>query len=216
MIIKEFSEELQQFIFRGSEQVNIEYKQSMNWGNTDAKIVILKAMLAMSNTKDGGVIVVGVNDDGEPKGMNKKDLESYIYDYIAAWFKDKIMPMIDFTINCGKVLKSKEEILFFVIIEVRESKNLPIIYTGKNVQTKSYKKPTSLRKNALYVRSKSPIESREISNYSEWQDFVELLLVRNQDALAEKLPCFGRKATKLTIEDDDKNKFLKQRNDLNS
>ena len=52
-------------ILHGREERNIEYKESVPWGDADIKAKLTRAALAMSNIRDGGYIVIGVEQAGD-------------------------------------------------------------------------------------------------------------------------------------------------------
>jgi predicted HTH transcriptional regulator len=63
-----------------SETKSLDYKQSMNWitATTPEKAELIKDVLAMANTQDGGRIIFGVrNGDFEPTGLTAEDLRSF-------------------------------------------------------------------------------------------------------------------------------------------
>jgi len=63
-----------------SESRNLDYKQSMNWSTATAeqKAAVIKDVLAMANTQDGGKIIFGVRDaDFEPVGMSEEEYRSF-------------------------------------------------------------------------------------------------------------------------------------------
>lgn len=48
------------YVEHGKEERYLEYKSAMAWGNDDTKIKVAQAMMAMSNLRDGGIIVIGI------------------------------------------------------------------------------------------------------------------------------------------------------------
>lgn len=49
---------------RGREQRNLEFKELLEWDQPQHRAKVEKSVLGMSNGRDGGVLVVGVEDDG--------------------------------------------------------------------------------------------------------------------------------------------------------
>lgn len=80
-------------VFAGHEDRNREYKTSFPWdrkkhGGSVAKVV--KTILAMSNLRDGGHIVIGVEEidtsrgvEHRPVGVQDIHLNTYSYDQVA-------------------------------------------------------------------------------------------------------------------------------------
>lgn len=50
------------YIQHRKEERYLEYKGSMIWNNDNTKVKIAQAMMAMSNLRNGGVIVVGMKE----------------------------------------------------------------------------------------------------------------------------------------------------------
>ena len=137
-----FSQELSDYILRGKEEIYLEYKQSMKWNinaKSDAEKVvnftIVRTMLAMSNNKDGGVIVVGrgqkSNGEFDMAGVKKVDLNSYKQDDIARFLNGVSDPPIHFSIERDYLnIKGKKK--WFVVIRVPESEYLPVICIKKD------------------------------------------------------------------------------------
>jgi len=75
--------DLQYYILHGKEERYLEYKRSMIWtGNDTTKVKIAKAMMAMANLRNGGVIVVGMQETArgiwEPEVMTPEHA-GYVY-----------------------------------------------------------------------------------------------------------------------------------------
>src|SRR3989338_3869027 len=196
-----FSQELSDYILRGKEEIYLEYKQSMKWNinaKSDAEKVvnftIVRTMLAMSNNKDGGVIVVGrgqkSNGEFDMAGVKKVDLNSYKQDDIARFLNGVSDPPIHFSIERDYLnIKGKKK--WFVVIRVPESEYLPVICIKKEIRERS--KPETLgnmhlRKNAIYVRGKFPIESHEISSVAEWRELIDRMIIKRKADVARMAP----------------------------
>lgn len=188
-----FSEEHYNYIVHGSEETNIEYKDSMNWSERSTKLKLLRAMLAMSNQKDGGVIVFGVKEDAEknctPVGMSELDFNTFNHDHVAQYVQGRSDPVMEFDLKADVAEIDGDE-LCFVLVQVRESADPTICirteYWMKNV--KQFPTNLALRANAVYIRSKSPIGSREIASTHEWRELINRLVEKNQDDLIRRIP----------------------------
>lgn len=120
-----FNEEILNYILRGSEGTDLEYKDSMNWDRDDTKLKVICAMLALSNNKDGGVIVIGVKQDlnksFNPSGTNDENFNSFNYDDVARVVQIYSDPIIEFNL-LADIAKINEQEKKFVVIQVSESK----------------------------------------------------------------------------------------------
>ncbi|MCX5727046.1 MAG: hypothetical protein NT030_07795 [Candidatus Saganbacteria bacterium] len=73
-----------------------------------------------------------------------------------------------------------------------ESPELPVICTKSvkvNDSQPAFSQNLLLRENAIYIRAKAPIESREISSIQEWRDLIDRLLEKGKKELLRKMPC---------------------------
>lgn len=132
-------------IIEAGESTSIDFKGKMNWNHltTSDRLELIKDIVAMANSKDGGKIIIGVNDkthkiDGlseiEMGSFDVTQLNDLIYKYAGPAF------------HC---FVSKNINLKIVIITIPESKVLPVIWK------KEYDK---IRKGTIFVRAKANTE----------------------------------------------------------
>lgn len=212
-----FSEEHYNYIVHGSEETNIEYKDSMNWSERSTKLKLLCAMLAMSNQKDGGVIVFGVKEDAEknctPAGMSELDFNTFNHDHVAQYIQGRSEPVMEFDLIADVAAIDGEE-RRFVLVQVRESAD-PTICTRteyRREDIRQFHTNLALRANAVYIRSKSPIGSREIASTHEWRELINRLVEKNQDDLIRRIPWpqLYERNRALVVSDEDR--FVKDLN----
>lgn len=203
-----FSNEIFEIITHGREEVNIEYKDSMSWKSRYAQLEIIRAMLAMANT-EGGYIVVGVKEEKDkrcnPVGMEDEHYKSFNHDYISSKIKNYCDPDINFNVvaDASEINGIERK---FIVIEMSESKEPIICSKGERQNKKSDWLPgnIALRKNAIYIRSKTPVESREISSAHEWRQLINKIVEKNKSELMKRMPCSFLEVKKII---PDSNKF---------
>lgn len=153
--------EILELILHGREERNLEYKSGENW--RDIKLKIIKTILAMSNIRDGGTIVIGVSQSGDsflPSDVSSTDLDSYSQDIITAnvnAFADPYSEVI--------VKKVPHEGKIFVVIQVEEFSELPVICK---------KDGDGLRKGAIYTRPRRIHETAEIPSQTEARELLDI------------------------------------------
>ncbi|MDW7681353.1 MAG: ATP-binding protein, partial [bacterium] len=156
-------EELIQFIIKGREERNLEYKGPIKWIDAQVKARITKTILAMSNLKDGGAIVVGVEQQGErfiPVGLDNKTLATFKQDEISAYVNEYADPFVEIKVSHIEYLKMK-----FVVIQINEFLELPVICKKDGID--------NLRKGAVYIRPRRKIETVEVPGQVEMREILE-------------------------------------------
>ena len=101
--------DLQLYIQRGKEERYLEYKRSMIWtGNDTTKVKIAKAMMAMANLSNGGVIVVGMQEPTRgvwvPEVMTPQQIASFTQDDVAQWVNDYATPAVSSASNHSRLM----------------------------------------------------------------------------------------------------------------
>jgi predicted HTH transcriptional regulator len=156
--------EIKDFIHHGSEERYLEYKESIDWNDSEVKAKITKSILAMSNIQDGGVLVIGVKQkDGAfiPQGMSTEHLKSFDEDNIKDYVSNYADAYVEFNVKTVDD-KGKE----FVVIQVREFLEVPVICKKDGL--------CNLRKGAIYTRSRRKPETIEVPSQSEMREVVDL------------------------------------------
>lgn len=131
--------------------------------------------MAMSNTPDGGAVVVGVseNDDGTftPEGMSARDYESFVPDNIAAQTARYADPPIEM-----RTVKGSYDGMLFVVVEVEGFTDVPTVCRQG---TQSGRR--SLREGAVYIRPPGTPRTEEIHTYRDMRDIIEQAVERRID-----------------------------------
>jgi len=161
------SEEYRTIVYAGKEDRNREYKQSFPWerkrhGETMAKIA--RTILAMSNLRDGGHIVVGVEDGTPclPKGVQAKHLSTFSHDKVADFVRSYADPHVNFSLD----IVTLDE-MNFVVVAVSGFDEFPVICKS------SYE--NILAEGAVYIRPRSGRpRSARITSYAEMRELLDL------------------------------------------
>jgi len=156
-------DELRTAIALGREQRNTEFKGP--GARTDRAYLakIVRAVLGIANKPDGGVVVVGVDDDDTvliATGLTAGQIATWGYDDLHSSISNYADPYVDFDVNVV-ALDGKE----FIAIEVREFLELPVLCK------RDY--PGTLRNGALYVRRRGKNETVEVPSHIEMREVIE-------------------------------------------
>jgi len=180
MKIVDYGLDLEELISGGKESRNVEFKEGFNWNNPkDPKIreELIKAILAMSNTPTGGIIILGIKTDTKKKtvsatGMPRKDVKSFIKNEegIKRSVHNYGSQPARFTISQYKSKKDK----LFVVFQVSEFEKWPIVCIRNGKTREDSGKRLVLEINTIYVRSKTAPWSSKRAGSQEIEDIIEM------------------------------------------
>ncbi|MGH9964358.1 MAG: AlbA family DNA-binding domain-containing protein [Nitrososphaeraceae archaeon] len=104
---------------------SIELKKSMSWQEKETQFKITKSIMAFSNIRDGGKIILGVEGDKngrfEPKGMDTDDFASFKQDLLSDHINTFASPFVDFRVH-----HVSNNILNFIVRDVKEFNRAPM------------------------------------------------------------------------------------------
>ena len=174
----------------------------MPWTDNVAKAKITRAILAVSNIIDGGVIIIGVKEledkTFDPVGLSEADASTYYHDTIADYLKEYADPYVNFTvrsIECG----GKK----FICIQVMTFDDSPVICKKQGLD---------LEKGRIYIRPRTKNESAPVSGYAEMREILDLATDNAVKKQWSRLPCATLAPPPPS--EDAKQKFAQQRKDL--
>jgi predicted HTH transcriptional regulator len=164
--------DLLDLIERGGETRDVEMKESLDFSETRIKAKIAKSAMGMANTRDGGLIVLGMRELSggrfEPQGMDPDHLRSIDQDRVSSSVMEYAAPYVELTVTPlpgdeRPALKGKT----FVVISVLEFSEVPVI-------CKRQYQNEGLREGAIFVRSFERRETREVQTEAEMRELVDL------------------------------------------
>jgi predicted HTH transcriptional regulator len=200
---------LEFYIQHRKEERYLEYKRSMVWTNDNTKVEVAKAMMAMSNLRNGGVVVIGMREINrgiwEPEDMTHEQIISFTQDDIAQWVNDYAVPAVQFTVE-PLLLDDKN----FVIIQVREFDSYPAICRKQ----KTLRGVEVLRAGAIYYRSNRKNESAPISSEEDIRELIRLAVDKGVAQEIERLRVLGFVATLPAPQKDATLKYGQEREGL--
>jgi len=191
--------ELRDLLSVGREQRNVEFKTAGARNDKLFLIIVARAAMALSNTKDGGWIILGIDDKTlEAVGLSDAQLATWTHDALADSLKEYAAPYVDFDIE---MVKSGPKTC--VAIRIREFARVPLLCI-KEYQDK-------LRRGGCYVRSRHKPESREVSTETDMRELIALAAAKELRAFLRTTAEAGLQIAELP--NDDK-KFEQQLFDM--
>lgn len=178
----------------------VDFKQSIKW--KDYRIKFAETIMAMSNLRDGGIVIIGVSEedgDWKPKGITNKDLTTYDPDDMIDFVNKYASPVVNFD-----VVRHEVDKLQFLIISIREFESEPVVCK------RDYKK--DLRRGTIYIRPIGKPETRAIQNAEELRELLDIAVEKKMRRFAGQIErIYGSKPTSYQ---HDQEKFDQELGDL--
>jgi putative nucleotidyltransferase with HDIG domain len=188
--------EVERLLASKTENRNLDYKRSVSWGEitTAEKGAIVKDVLAMSNTQNGGTIIFGVRDgDFEPVGMD----ESHFLSFDPTRFSDFVNRYADPPIAC-KVQKFVIRRMRFLVIGVPEFTDVPTLCRADLNDARGY---LILKKGATYVCTERAA-SEIVSTAETMRDLIDRSVATRGDRFLNMVDrVMGHQADKRRLAD---------------
>jgi predicted HTH transcriptional regulator len=172
-------QEFAELLARGHETQGIEFKGPGSRDDRHFFAKVTRAILGMANRRDGGLVIIGVEDDDGapvPLGLTQEQLESWRFDDVAALLVTYADPTISFDLDVLEYQGTR-----FLVIKVHEFEDIPVL-CNKDHDHGPGSNDKVLRKGACYVRSRRKPETSEIPSQEDMRELLDLAIdkgVRN-------------------------------------
>jgi hypothetical protein len=171
-------EEISDLIKRKSETAHVEFKAGFEWKreNKERQLELLRDMIALANTQDGGKLVLGIEDGTyEVTGLSQEILSSFDQTDVGQMLYSHSEPKVTFELQKIK-LNGKD----IVVINVSEFTDIPIV-CNKSIAGSDPKK-LILRQGALYIRTEDA-KTVEICSVHEMRQIISRAMLKRGDEL---------------------------------
>lgn len=165
-------DEFATLIAMGAEQRHVEFKGPAPISDKHFVHKVVRAILGMANRRDGGYVVIGVEDVNRvlnSVGIDDGTIAHWTRDSLA----DKVAPLVDPSVDFDLEHRSYEGRQFVLII-VREFDETPVFCRATKNDAEN--RHVVLREGALYVRGRRKPETVEIRTSQEMRDLIDLAL----------------------------------------
>jgi len=181
------SQEIQEFVALGHEQRKAEFKGPGTASDPAFFAGVTRAMLAMANTRDGGFVIVGIEDNGDSLkivGLEPDDLKTWTQDYVASKLGEYAQPYVSFSLEKVKIDETS-----VVVLHVSEFDGIPVLCKKDYSLPGKADSAGKLVRGACYVRSLSHIRSVNVSSEA---DMRELLAISVEKELTKLIGTMSR------------------------
>ena len=200
MTDEDFAEQLE----RGRERAWLEFKGPGPISNGNLVAQVVRAMLAMANRRDGGMVILGVEDSRgviNPVGLSDADLVDWTSDRVADQIARYADPNVTFELEI-KVYNGKR----FIVIEVEEFLMIPVLCK------RAY--GNVLRRGACYVRTLRKPETSEIPTQTEMRELLDLAIDKGVSGYMARARRVGLYVPPPEVQLSDREFFEQQRGGL--
>lgn len=178
------NDEFSALLTLGYEQRGVEFKGPGQLSDAHYRSKVIRAMLGMANGRDGGHVIIGVEETGgqlSPVGLSPTELAGWRFDDIA----DQVSRYADPTLTFDRE-ELEHEGKRYVVLRVHEFDDIPILCKGEYQVAGGRGEPV-LRRGACYVRSRRKPETSEIPTHEDMRRLLDLAVqkgIRNYVALS--------------------------------
>ncbi len=162
--------------FDRGETQHVDYKAPLGWDST-SKPGLMKDIIAMANTRDGGRLVIGVREHPEtrsfePVGLDDEQLGSFDATAIAQYVNGFVQPAV--TVRVERPIFEDKRL---IVIQVEEFGDVPHVCTRSAPEEKP-----SFRAGDVLIRTPA-CQSRRISTAEEMRALLRLAMNKTSDTL---------------------------------
>jgi predicted HTH transcriptional regulator len=183
------TDELEQRLEGGRETPSFEVKASMAWNHK----TLAKDILAMANVRDGGIILIGVEDRTFARqGVDQATLQTYDIDVMRDQMAQYADPHVDLSVGYPCDRDGRQ----YVAIEVAPFREIPVICRKDSYDT---------RAGAIYYRNTNRrVESAPVSNSYDMRDIITTAAMRTRQRLEElgAAPAFTEPDLRKRLDDE--------------
>ena len=154
----------------------VEFKSPGPMSNRRLVMQVIKAILGMSNRRDGGKIIIGVGDNQgvlNPIGLTPLELSEWTPDAVADQVANYADPNATFTLG-----KREYEGNSYVVLTVEEFSDVPVLCKRDYGDV--------LRAGACYVRPRRKPETTEIPTQADMRDLLDLAIEKGVTRFLER------------------------------
>jgi len=173
--------ELLEYVHHGREERNLEYKERWGLQGREERAKLAKEVMALSNIRDGGVMVIGVKQDGTPVGVSEEAAGKFSQDAVAAAVADYVAPYVELVVTAGHDGSSTPR--YFAVIQVKEFTEIPVLCKRDFGDV--------VRQGAIYTRSRRIHEATEIRNEVEMRELLEMAVDKGIRSFYRRLQALG-------------------------
>lgn len=155
------------------EQRNVEFKSAR--GREDATIAeVVRAVLGMSNSRDGGSVVIGIDDNLAATGLSDAQMATWGEEDLQQQLDQFADPYVVVRVQPIEPTSGPHDGKKFVLLQVAPFDTVPVICRKDVIQNGNHK----VRKGALYVRPHHMPSTIQVSDHAQMRELIDLATER--------------------------------------
>lgn len=171
-------DELRDVLALGHEQRGVEFKGPGDASDPPFRAKVIRAALGMANRRDGGYIILGIDDkapeSGGP-GLSAAQVAAWTdYDNVTTWIGEYADPVF----GLETAARCTPQMHDVVVIEIREFEEIPVLCK------RDFDK--ILKRGALYTRSHAKPETSDTHQHNELRELLDLAVVKGLRRFVER------------------------------
>lgn len=178
-------EEVRRYLDVVGESPNVDFKGPMAWDGARTSAELAKDIVALSNTRGGGALVIGVRElaagEFDRCGVTQEQADTFDTTKVASWLNTRFDPPV--RLGCFRT-HDNDGVLFIVIV-VSEFNELPAMCVKAFQDSENKNKPI-LRVGDIYIRTENS-ESAPIRKTDDLRQLISLATTKKHDELLQSI-----------------------------
>jgi hypothetical protein len=201
-------DDLERIIQAGQETRTVEFKSAGAWSDVDLRAQVIRVALSMANTRDGGVLLVGMAELADrpgyhvPEPLTEEQWRSFDPDTVVPQINAHAFPHLDVVVSHS--LRANGDRL--VSIEVAPFRDVPVLCARPIVGGNNR---LLVAEGRILVRSRRTPETTELRSGDDLRELIEVVVDRGLESYFRR-----RRVESAAVHPDDARRFLAELGDL--
>ena len=195
-------------IAEGRESRSVEFKSAGAWEDSTLQSGLKKACLALGNTRDGGIVIVGVKPKPNAPGLH--ELDALSDDQLRSFDPDVVLPQINAHASPHLTLAVERHEVepgkFVVVISVAELRDTPFLCIKDVIAANNR---TVVPRGRIIIRSRRAHESTDLQYAEDMRELTDLIVDKGLENYFRRRAIEGQASTPT-----DAQRFREQLGDL--
>ena len=195
-------------LIRAGERPGVEFKNPRARHDRSFPQVV-RAILGMANRRDGGVILIGVDDDGQAPGLSPQQVQSWQPDPVRQAVAPFADPYVYLDVEIVTAADAPLAGRSFAVLRVSEFDQVPVLCAKAAFDSGG---AIALQQGACYVRTNHMPATSQVAEHSQFREILDLATEKSVRTFLKRAAAIGLSGAMPPSDDD---RFVAQRARLN-